>query len=303
MKLRQIETFVAVAEHGSFRRAAELLHRSSSAVSVHVRQLEDELGLPLLERTTRRVVLTAAGRTLLARCRSALADLQSVAQDLKEEAALGCGRVSIGCAPSVSMYRLPPILAAFQEAHPGVTLQLHECFAQRMYHDVLEHVTDFAIGPRLPGLKDFAFRPILLDPVVAVLPYARPWRGRSSVRLDELAGLPLVSMTRDSAMRIQIEQAFRAQGIPFEPRFEVVHHQTLFSLVENRLGVTLLPRISVPARKGDYVVAELCEPAIARELCLISLNGQKLSPAAQRCAEMIVSGLRARAAALKALTE
>lgn len=291
MNIRQIETFIAVAELGSFRRAAENLHRSASAVSGHVSQLEEELGVPLLERTTRQVSLTPAGRTLLARCRNALAELRSGAQDLKEEAMVRHGRVAIGCAPSISMQRLPPILASYQKEFPAVTLKLNECFAPRMYDDVRERVTDFAIGPRLQGLKDFAFQQILLDPVVAVLPDTRRWRGRKSVRLEELAEEPLVSMSRESAMRNQIEQAFHARGLRFEPRFEVVHHQTLFSLVENGLGVTLLPGVAVPVQKGRYVVAELKDAAIVRELCLITLKGRKLSPAAQRCAELVVKEL------------
>ncbi len=291
MNIRQVETFIAVAELGSFRRAAENLHRSASAVSGHVSQLEQELGVPLLERTTRQVSLTPAGRTLLARCRNALAELRSGAQDLKEEAMLRHGHVAIGCAPSISMQRLPPILATYQKEFPAVTLKLNECFAARMYADLRERVIDFAIGPRLPRMKDFAFQTVLIDPVVAVLPDTRRWRGRKSVRLEELAHEPLVSMSRDSAMRAQIEQAFHARGLRFEPRFEVVHHQTLFSLVENGLGVTLVPAVAVPSHKGRYIVAELKDPVIARELCLVTLKGRKLSPPARRCAELVVREL------------
>ena len=294
MNIRQIETFMAVAELGSFRRAAEVLHRSPSAVSVHVQQLEAELGLPLLERTTRRVGLTPAGRTLLSRCKSVMTELRGVAEELKEESTLRRGRVAIGCAPSISMHRLPPIIAEYQERYPGVTLQLHECFATRMYDDVLERVTDFAVGPRLDGLKDFAFRPVMADPVVAILPNTRRWKGRRTVRLEELANEPQVSISRESAMRSLIEDAFKARGIAFAPRFEVLHHQTLFSLVENGLGVTLLPRISVPPQRGNYIVAELRDPVIAREVCLISLKGRPLSPAAQQCADMIVSRLHGK---------
>ena len=172
-----------------------------------------------------------------------------------------------------------------------MTLALHECFAPQMYSDVRERITDFAIGPRLHSLKDFAFQQIVMDPVVAVLPAVRPWLGRKSVRLAEVAGQPLVSMSRESAMRSQIEQAFHSRGLLFEPQFEVVHHQTLFSLVESGLGVTLLPGISVPRRRGRYVVAALRDPAIVRDLCLITLKGRKLSPAARRCAELIVNEL------------
>lgn len=291
MQIRQIETFIAVADAASFRRAAEVLHRSQSAVSAHVQQLEDELGLSLLERTTRRVNLTDAGRTLHARCKSMMADLKSVAQELKEESSLRRGKVSIGSAPSISTHRLPPIIAAYQRQYPGVTLQLHEAFARRMYDDVLERITDFAVGPRVEGLKDFDIQPVLVDPVVAVLPATKRWRGKRTVRLQEIAQEPHLSMPRGTAIRSVIEDASKRRGVEFAPRFEVMHQQTLFSLVEADLGVTVLPLMSVPQKRGNYVVARLSDPEITREVCLITLKGKVLTPPARRCAEMIVDAL------------
>ncbi|MGE4243380.1 LysR substrate-binding domain-containing protein [Ramlibacter sp.] len=294
MKIRQIETFLAVAEAASFRRAAEVLHRSQSAVSAHVQQLEEELGLPLLERTTRRVSLTPGGKVLLGRCKSLMADLNAVAQELKEEATLRRGRVSIGTSPSISTHRLPPIVAAYQVQYPGITLELHEAFASRMYDDVLERVTDFAIGPRVDGLKDFDIRTVIVDPVVAVLPATKPWLDRKTVRLDDIAREPHLAMPRGTAIRAVIEDSFRRRGVVFEPRFEVIHQQTLFSLVEAGLGVTVLPLMSVPPQRGNYVVARLRTPEITRDVCLVTLKGKSLTPAAARCAEMIVSTLQAQ---------
>lgn len=293
MNLRQIETFLCVADAGSFRRAAEMLHRSQSVVSVHVQQLEEELGVPLLERTTRRVSLTPEGRTLLVRCKSVMADLKDVAQELKDESGLRRGRVSIGSAPSISTHRLPPLIAAYQATYPGVTLELHEAFAKGMYDDVLERVTDFAIGPKLEGLKDFDFRPVISDPIVAVLPSTFKLRGRRTVTLDEIAGEPHLSMPKGTAIRAVIDEAFKARGHTFSPKFEVIHQQTLFGLVEVGLGVTVLPLMSVPPeRSGKYQVALLRAPAITRDICLVTLKGKTLSPAASRCAELIVQGLK-----------
>jgi DNA-binding transcriptional LysR family regulator len=293
MNLRQIETFLCVADTASFRRAAEQLHRSQSAISVHVQHLEEELGVPLLERTTRRVSLTPEGRTLLIRCRSVIADLKAVAQELREESSLRRGRVSIGTSPSISAHRLPPVIAAYQATYPGVTLELHEAFAKGMYEDVLERVTDFAIGPRVEGLKDFDIRTIVRDPIVAVLPASYRLNGRKTVGLAEIAGQAHLSMPKGTAIRGVIEEAFKAGKHTFAPKFEVIHQQTLFSLVEAGLGVTILPLMSVPeGGSRSYQVARLRAPSIVREIALVTLKGKTLSPAALRCSELIVQSLR-----------
>ena len=293
MNLRQIETFLCVAELASFRRAAETLHRSQSVVSVHVQQMEKELGVPLFERTTRSVLLTAGGRTLLIRLKSVMDELKSVAHELREESGLRRGRVSIGTSPSISTNQLPAIIAAYQAAYPGITLELHEAFAKGMYDDVRDRVTDFAIGPRVDGLKDFDIRPVIKDPIVAVLPAGYRLEGRRSVSLKEIAGQPHLSMPRGTAIRGVIEDAFKAESLVFAPKFEVIHQQTLFSMVEAGLGVTILPLMSVPLERSDrYQVALLRAPAISREICLVTLKGKTLSPAALRCSGMIVDGLR-----------
>lgn len=293
MKIRQIETFLSVAESASFRRAAEQLHRSQSAVSMHVQQLEDELGVPLLDRTTRRVTLTAEGRTLLIRCKSVLADLRAVAQELREESGLRRGRVSIGTSPSISTHRLPPIIAAYQATYPGVVLQLHEAFAKGMYDDVLERVTDFAIGPKVDGLKDFDIRTVIKDPIVAVLPPSYPLHARKTISLREIAGQAHLSMPKGTAIRGVIENAFRVRKLDYSPKFEVLHQQTLFSMVAAGLGVTILPAMSVPeGGPQGFQVARLRAPVIIREICIITLKGKTLSPAAARCAELIVQGLK-----------
>src|SRR3954452_23983410 len=126
MNLQRLETFLAVAEAGSFRQAAEALHRSQSAVSKHIQQLEAELGVPLLERTTRRVTVTAEGRTLLHRSATLLEDLRTLSTELRDHADIRRGRVSIGAVPSVSSHRLPGAIAAYKRRYPGVTIELHE---------------------------------------------------------------------------------------------------------------------------------------------------------------------------------
>jgi DNA-binding transcriptional LysR family regulator len=291
MNIRQIETFMAVAQLGSFRQAAEQLHRSPSAISTHVQQLEQEIGLLLLERTTRKVCLTAAGEKLLLHSKSVLAELRSVVQDLREESTLQRGHVSIGCAPSLCAYRLPQILEVYQQSFPKVALQLHESFAKRMYQDLSERVTDFAIGPRLEELSGFDLRPVMKDRMVAVLPKTSRWVNRSKVKLVEIASLPQLCMGPASAMLSAIEAAFREKGLAFSPRFQVLQQQTLFSLVEHGMGMAIVPSTCVPRKPGNYVVLGLIDPTIVRQLYIITIKGRRLSPAAQKCADMIEEGL------------
>lgn len=287
MNIRQIETFMAVAKHGSFRRASEELHLSPSAASTHVQRLEEEIGLKLLERTTRKVLLTAACEKLMLHSKSVLSELRSVVRDLREEAGPNHGTVSIGCAPSLCYHRLPRALVAYQRSFPGVTLQLHESFAQRMYLDLSERTTDFAIGPRMADRSGFDLRPVWSDHFVAVLPNTKQWAGRKSIKFGDIAGEPQLCLGPASATLSAIETTFRSRGLTYSPRFQVLQQQTLFSLVEHGMGIALVPATCVDHHSGDYIVAKLIEPTIDRQLFIITLKDRRLSLAAQQCADMI----------------
>jgi DNA-binding transcriptional LysR family regulator len=292
MNLRRIESFLSVAELGGFRLAAEALNRSQSAISTHVRELEEELGVPLLHRTTRRVSLTSEGRLLMHRCRSVLADLRGVARELAEHSDLRRGHVSIGTVPSVSTHRLPAVFARFQKLYPGVTLELHEGSASRMHEDLQGRITDFAVGPRTRDSGAFAYEPVFQDPFVAVLPKSLGPAQRE-LTLREVARFDQICQTRDTAVRAQVESAFRTLRLGFEPKIEVVHHQTVIAMVAAGLGVALLPSTCIPGEPSRAVrVVPLRAPRLVREICIVTLKGKTPSPAAVRCAEMITATLR-----------
>ncbi len=298
MNIRCLESFMAVAEAGSFSAASRQLHRSQSAVSSHVQQLEEELAVPLLERTTRHVAVTPQGRLLLARCRTALADLRGVAAELHEEAGLKRGHVSIGTVPSVSAHRLPPVLAALKQRHPGLTIELHEASATRIYADLRERITDFAVAPWLDeDTRDMRHELVLQDPYMAVLPAALAPAGGKPVALRELARHELLTQAQGTAVRAQIERAFHRARLPFRPTVEVSHHQTLLAMVSAGLGVALMPSLCLPAEPPDGLrVLPLRRPGIPpRAMGIVTLKGKTLAPAAARCAQMIVQALQPRA--------
>ncbi|WP_326540961.1 LysR family transcriptional regulator [Pseudorhodoferax sp.] len=292
MELRRIETFMAVAELGSFSAASSRLHRSQAAVSTHVQLLEAELRVRLFERTTRRVTLTPEGRLLLARCRTVMAELGDVSRELGEHSALQRGHVSIGTVPSISSHRLPAALAAFKQRHPGITLELHEGSVSRIHHDLRERRTDFAIAPAFGTPKDLDHAVVLADPLVAIVPRKLAVPG-NSITLAALARHDQLTQPADTAVRAHVEQAFRAAGLAFQPAIEVAHHQTLLNMVAAGLGVTVLPSICVPAGAArGYRVLALRPGGLERQICIVTLRGKTLSAASAECANMVVAMLR-----------
>ncbi len=294
LNTRCIQAFLAVADCGSFRRAAEMLNRSQSAISAQIQQVEEEFAISLLNRTTRSVSLTDAGRRLAVRCRNIVADLDAVAQELREEVEIRRGRVTIGCSPSISTNRLPPIIAEFQSRYPGIAVSVKEDFAREMYEGLRNGEADFALGPRLDGLNDFSFEHMLDDPLVAVLPLDFPLRGRRDVRFEDVMHLPQLSMPKATATRQVVDSLFHDRGAVHNPRFEVTQQQTLFTMVEAGLGMTIMPMISVPrSRQRRFQIARLTRPAINRDVSVITQRGARLSPPATTCVELVTSRLRA----------
>ena len=293
LKIHQLESFLQVADSGSFRKAAELMHRSPSAVSAHVQQLEEQLQVSLLERTTRHMVLTPEGRLLLDRCQHILLALDAVAQEVHDQALFRRGRMSIGVSPSISRHHLLPVLSGYQKANPELVLEMHEGFAEQLYAQLTERRTDFAIGPGMERQTDFHARPIIKDPIVALLPMDFPLDAKGTISLKEIAEQTQVCMPRGTAIRQVIEKAFKANKLQLRARFEVMYPQGLFELVAAGMGVSMMPLLSLPPREQrNFKVAALSEKGMHREMCLITLKSRKQSPAARQLAERIVQALR-----------
>ena len=290
MNLRYVETFICVAECSSFRRAAELLHRSQSAVSVHVRQLEEELGVPLFDRTTRRVALTAEGRTLLARTKAVVAELRSVADELREASGVRGGTVDIGVTPSLCAAVLPAALAEFSTLYPRVTVRVHEAVARGLYEAVRQRKTDFAVGPAVPGLKDFDYRTLGREPLLAVLPPDYPLQGRDAVPVKELFARPMLAMPVGTYLRRVLEDTATARGERFHPRLEFGSFAALLAQVAAGLGTSIVPALAIPPEWRDRVqVARVRAPALAWDSCILRLKGKRLSPPASRLADLVAA--------------
>ena len=196
-ELRQLRSFVAVAEAGSLTAAAGRLHLAQQSLSQQIRALEAQLGVVLFERTSRGVTLTAPGAVLLREARPVLAQADRAAEAVRRAARGEEGHLRIGFLPSVANYVMPPVVRAFRERHPQIVLETQDLPVAQLIAGVREGRLDAGFT-RPPEVDDVATARVLREPVAAVLPEGHPLAARATLRLAELAGEPWVLTPRDS---------------------------------------------------------------------------------------------------------
>jgi LysR family carnitine catabolism transcriptional activator len=277
-----IRCFVAVSENASFRRASEILHLSQPSVSAHIRSLEQQFGVPLLNRTTRSVRLTPAGARFLARAKSVLFELSAVVEDVKDVTEFRRGRVIVACVPTIASSSLPEVIARFMKSYPGIQVQILDDISETLYHQVLEHQADFGIGPAPASKWALSFSPLVRDHFIAVFPRGHKLANRKTIRLSELTKLPFLTLPRPTNVRILIDQAAFSNGIELTPAYEVGHHYTLGAMVAAGLGFTALPSMSL-SLLGQMGLAgvKIVNPQVYRTIGIIRRADEKSTPAAE----------------------
>jgi DNA-binding transcriptional LysR family regulator len=291
--LKAIQIFVVVAETRSFRKAAEMLHRSQSAVSTQIKLLEEQIGVALFHRTTRRVELTHEGEQLLSHAQRAIASLEQGLKQIREAANLQVGHIAMGCVPSVASTILPSVLAEFQHKRGNIRLELRELPSMQLLEAVSRQEIAFAIAPQMEQAGDFDFAPFASEPIYALLPRAFAKPGAKSITLAELAELPVVLASGAAALRKMLNEQLGRHGLEITKAFEVIQGQTMIAFAQVGLGAAVLPRLMLPKPLDASLQAlPIVEPTLARSLCLVTLKGNSLSPAALELSKLIVERFR-----------
>ncbi|MFI6768500.1 LysR family transcriptional regulator [Streptomyces sp. NPDC050355] len=254
MELRQLQYFVAVAEEASFTRAAARLHLAQPGVSAQIRQLERELGQPLLDRSGRSVTVTEVGEAVLAYARAALAAVEGIRSTVDEFTGLLRGRVAIGLisGAAIGAFDVPSLLADFHDDHPEVEIALTEDNSERMLAALHAGSLDIAvIGLAEEAPPQGISLQMLIDVplVAAVAPddplLAPPERG--CVPLAALGDRPLISLPRGTGLRGVLERACAQAGIRPRIAFEAAAPQVLAQLAARGLGVAVVPALPAQA--------------------------------------------------------
>jgi DNA-binding transcriptional LysR family regulator len=275
----ELETFIAVSELGSFRRAAEKLGISQPSVTSRVQRLENVLGVKLLNRTTRRVTTTEAGERLRLRAEHTVTELRSLVQEFRNEATLQRGRVAIAAAPSVAASVLPPIIRQFSQANPGVAITLTDEFVGTVLHYVSNATADLAVVPFSGKSAEYDFEPLFDDEFLVVAPRNHPIALKEVVEFEQVSRYPLLMLPKESAIWYTVRDEFERRGLKFQPAFQAYNLFTLVGLVEAGLGLSLLPQIIVPRLNLNTVTTVRVSGGIRRHIGIVTLRGRALPPA------------------------
>jgi len=289
LTLRQMRAFVAVTRHGSFTAAARELSLTQSAVSALVRDLEGQLGLAVLDRTTRRVTLTDSGAHLLQLAERVLRDVDTAVTEAKGLLDKSLGRVVVAASPLVAVTLLPKMIALFSERYPKVIVELHDVLTDNILHSVRGGSADIGVGTFERSPTELELSTLYEDVLGVVMPSSSPLARRKTLRWRDLEAVATIALSRSSAFRPLIDSVMASQAVILGPRrFEVGYMGTAVALAEAGLGVSVLPeRAAALIKSPNAIFRRLTAPVVTQPVTLVTRAGRTLSPAAMAFVECL----------------
>ncbi|HEY7289083.1 MAG TPA: LysR family transcriptional regulator [Vicinamibacterales bacterium] len=276
---RQLRAMLLVAHHHSFTRAAEALFMSPSALSLSIRELEQQLGFRVFERTTRHVALTAEGRALVAVARRSVDDLDDAMTRIQRTAREADDRLSVGAGLLMSANVLPPAIREFRDQRPDVRISLYDADPITLMQKVKAGTLDIGLGffKRTAGIERTLFFRFSLIAVAAESGAA----ARGAMTWSALKGERLVLQSSPTPVRQLIDRQLAAAGA--SPRAAVVLNrlETVIAMAEAGEGIGIVPSFTLPVcRRRRVITSRLVNPSVPVDLYQIRSRGRKLSPAA-----------------------
>jgi DNA-binding transcriptional LysR family regulator len=250
IQLQQLEAFVAVARHGTISGAAEHLFVSQPALTARIQGLERAVGTQLFTRGRQGSRMTEAGRAFLQHAERALSAVERGRQAVSEVASGSGGRLTIGAAPAVSTYVLPSMLHRFQANHPGVQLSVRSGHSEDVLEMVLREEVEMGLMRPIQH-PDIISSLLYEDELVLVVHRGHRFASSAEIRMDKMATEHLILFDRTSSYHELTSALFRQAGIAPRGYIEVDNIDAAKRMVEQRLGIALLPRTSVQAEIGN----------------------------------------------------
>lgn len=280
MELHQLRYFCAIADTGSFSRAAQLAHVSQPSLSQQIGKLEDELGARLFDRLGRSVRLTELGRAFLPRARAVLQDLEAARSDVVERKTSIAGTVCVGVIPTIGPYFLPQVLASFSrkfpQAHVTVVEEITPLLLERLRTGSMD-VAIVALPLQVRG-HEFESFPLTAEKLYAVLPKQHALAKRRTVSLGDLRDDPFLLLRDGHCFRETTVAACKRARLQPKIIFESGQFSSILSMVSAGLGVSIIPAMALEKRRGCRFVP-LGDERAARTIGAVTLNGRSLSRA------------------------
>jgi LysR family transcriptional regulator, transcription activator of glutamate synthase operon len=288
MDLRQLRYLVAVAEERHFTRAAEREHIAQPAMSQQIRRLEQEVGVALVERTTRRVSMTHAGELLVGRARRILSELDAANDELQALRGLKAGHVNVGAMHTMGPIDVALVLAVFHERYPAVELTVREQSSEELAEMLRDDVLDLAflsVTERIES-HELGLHQLVSEELVAILAPDHPLAKRRRLRMIELADEEFISYREGARLRELLGFAARHAGFEASIKLESNESQRIRRLVSRGLGVAILPRSDAAGPGAEVAVVALTDPDLTRDITLAWRQERRPPPAATAFREL-----------------
>jgi DNA-binding transcriptional LysR family regulator len=286
MDLRRLEIFAKVAELGSFSRAAEALFLTQPTISEHVRSLEDELGVQLLDRLGRGTTPTRAGQLLLGYAQRMLTLAREAQQAVDQLRGRMSGELAVGGSTIPGEYVLPALIGAFRTKYPDISISLLIGDSRQVSAWVEDGRVEVGVVGARPAGRALESRELMTDELVVVVPAGHPWAERRTVALAELRGEPLIMRERGSGSRDAMERALAEAGLDLST-FRIVGEmgstQAIKQAVRALVGVSLISRRAVEdeCRARLLACVKIKDLKVARAFHLVTHRDRTRSPLAQ----------------------
>nr|WP_086937755.1 DNA-binding transcriptional regulator OxyR [Thaumasiovibrio occultus] len=295
MNIRDLEYLVALAEHQHFRRAAEACFVSQPTLSGQIRKLENELGVTLLERTSRKVLFTDAGLRLVEQARRVLLEVKVLTELASQQGESMTGPIHIGLIPTVGPYLLPHIVPLLREIFPELELYLHEGQTNELVDQLESGKLDCLILASVKETEHFIELPLYDEPMVLAIPESHRWAGQQIFDLPQLNGETLMMLGSGHCLRDQAMGFCFSAGANEDGHFKATSLETLRNMIAAGAGITLLPRLATPAsgtRDGVcYLPVE--NPTPSRTISLVYRPGSPLRPRYEKLAGVVSEHIEA----------
>ena len=285
-----VQAFIAIADFGGFQKAAETLHVTQTAVTQRLRNLEDFLGVMLIERTTRSIALTTIGEDFLPQARRLLEELSSTLNEIRETGKAQRGDVAIACVPTVGIQYLPQIIQEYSARFPDNRIKILDHASSRVAEAVLRREAEFGINLAGSTHPELVSVPLLQDHFVLVCRDDHPLARRRSLTWAQIQPHALIFSGDVNGNRALLDSYLgdKSMNLSLKFQYEVQRSSTAVGLVASGIAAAIVPNLAI--QKGSYPrlrIIKLKEPVISRQLALITRKAGHLSPAAQALYDMI----------------
>lgn len=273
INLKLLQSFLLVAKLGSFRRAAETARRSSAAISMQIKELEDQVGMRLFVRRSKNVTLTPNGQILFEKTERAMRDIDDGFRSLSDIAAMRQSTVTIACAATLAPKRVGSVLTTFRKRFPDSSVRLIEAPPAAALEILERQVAEFYVGPTVSGLKTFTFEKLATEPLLACVPPEYDI-GKTMISFQDLLDVPIIMLDQSTAIRALIDDILHRKDLTLNVAYELQNAFTALSLANAGLGIALLPSIAIEMATFDrFRVVPFAEPEAARSIGIIAEKG------------------------------